>query len=408
KAVHHGPAPGAPAEGPGGPPGRPGASSALAPPLPRARQAGAGPALGQGLGALLGAPALGGVVPRLAARFLAGAARRAAQPERGGGCILHWPQRHHAAARRLGAAEGARRGAHGGAERRGRAGRGGGQSGRGQLRDRALPRQGSPARHFAVPAHRGPSQEDRFTVAPNFEPEARVPCSFFGVFDGTVGDFASERVKDLVIPMLQQSPSWRTLKQMSAAPSRDASKAQQERLLEDALRDMYQSADESLLRSCAKHAQNYATCTSVTLVVVGDLLGVGHLGDSRIIFGKDVDGQMVGEQMTLDHSPDNEKERQRIEESGGTVVRLRNHGPKSFIRGGDFMARKASGDRPMQLMYSRAFGCKDLKRFGLSSGRPRRQTAAHRRAGRPCIPAGALRDLGLRRLVGRRRRAARS
>jgi protein phosphatase len=212
-----------------------------------------------------------------------------------------------------------------------------------------------------------PSQEDRFTVAPNFEPDMCVPCSFFGVFDGTVGDFASECVKDLVIPMLQQSPSWRGLKQMSTAPFRDAFKPQQERLLEDALRDMYQSADESLLRSCAKHAQHYATCTSVTLVVVGDLLGVGHLGDSRIIFGKDVDGRMVGEQMTLDHTPDNEQERQRIEESGGTVVRLRNHGAKPFIRGGDFTVRKASGDRPMQLMYSRAFGCKDLKRFGLSN-----------------------------------------
>jgi protein phosphatase len=233
----------------------------------------------------------------------------------------------------------------------------------------------APSRYRGIPLtvsvfqHWGdrPTQEDRFTVVPNLEPEIRLPCSFFGVFDGTVGDFASDSVKDLVVPMLLQSPSWRGLRNLLATHSRDALEAQQERLLADAVRDMYMSADESLLLSCAKDAQNYATCTSVTLVVVGDLLAVGHLGDSRIVLGKEVDGRMVGELMTTDHKPDNEQERQRIEESGGAVVRLRNHGAKPFIRGGDFMVRNASGDRPMQLQYSRAFGCKDLKCFGLSS-----------------------------------------
>merc|ERR1712176_700131 len=46
---------------------------------------------------------------------------------------------------------------------------------------------------------------------------------------------------------------------------------------------------------------------------------------------------------------------------------LENHNRKPFIRGGDFLARKAKGDQPMQLQYSRAFGAKDLKCFGLSN-----------------------------------------
>jgi len=182
-----------------------------------------------------------------------------------------------------------------------------------------------------------------------------------------VGDFASETVKDLVVPLLLQSSRWRGLRSLQAVHAHDALEAQQERLLEDAVRDMYASADESLLLSCARHAQHYATCTSVTLVAVGDLLAVGHLGDSRVVLGKEVEGRMVGELVTMDHKPDNEQERQRIEECGGTVVRLRNHGAKPFIRGGDFMVRNASGDRPMQLQYSRAFGGKDLKCFGLNS-----------------------------------------
>lgn len=50
-------------------------------------------------------------------------------------------------------------------------------------------------------------------------------------------------------------------------------------------------------------------------------------------------------------------------QSGGSLAYL--HGGKPFIRGGDFTERQARGDRPMQLNYSRAFGGKDLKPFGL-------------------------------------------
>jgi len=46
------------------------------------------------------------------------------------------------------------------------------------------------------------AQEDRYCIAPKLIPGVDR-CSFFGVFDGTVGDFASDHVKDLVIPKLQ-------------------------------------------------------------------------------------------------------------------------------------------------------------------------------------------------------------
>lgn len=50
-------------------------------------------------------------------------------------------------------------------------------------------------------------------------------------------------------------------------------------------------------------------------------------------------------------------------QSGGSLAYL--HGGKPFIRGGDFTERQARGERPMQLNYSRAFGGKDLKPYGL-------------------------------------------
>ena len=46
-----------------------------------------------------------------------------------------------------------------------------------------------------------------------------------------------------------------------------------------------------------------------------------------------------------------------------SVEYLHNSFDKPFIRGGDFTARKARGDRAMQLQYSRAFGGKDLKPY---------------------------------------------
>lgn len=212
------------------------------------------------------------------------------------------------------------------------------------------------------------TQEDRFCVVPCLDPESRTPCAFFGVFDGTVGDFASENVKELVIPKLSESPSWRTFRTASAR------NGEAERLLNQTLHDTYRTVDDALLARCARSQQHYATCTSVTVLMTGDTLTIGHLGDSRIILGKEQvepgggrESVLVGEQLTMDHKPDQEVERTRIERCGGMVERLQNHANKPFIRGGDFLMRKALGEQPMQLQYSRAFGAKDLKIFGLSS-----------------------------------------
>ncbi|CAJ1365617.1 unnamed protein product, partial [Effrenium voratum] len=142
---------------------------------------------------------------------------------------------------------------------------------------------------------------------PRLDPSLDIATSFFGVFDGTVGDFASNTVKDLVVPKLLESPSWKACR---------SSEEGQERLLVEAFQDMYRSADEALLAMCAKQSQHYATCTSVTVLIMGDLLVVGHLGDSRVVLVKEEEsrpGVLVGEQLTADHKPDLEAERRRIE-----------------------------------------------------------------------------------------------
>jgi hypothetical protein len=71
---------------------------------------------------------------------------------------------------------------------------------------------------------------------------------------------------------------------------------------------------------------------------------------------------------------------------------LHHHNNKPFIRGGDFDRRKASGERVMQLQYSRAFGGKDLKPFGLSAEPGVRQVAltADMVLRRPFVPPPPL------------------
>lgn len=211
------------------------------------------------------------------------------------------------------------------------------------------------------------TQEDRFCIAPRLV-QGQEHCSFFGVFDGTVGDFASDSIKDIIVPELMKSQNWQYFVDHVVKHKRELPEESVRTILEKAVKDMYLSADASLLWYCSQQGKHYATCTSVTAIIAGGYLAIAHLGDSKIIVGvEEADGRIVGEVKTIDHKPDMKDERDRIEAHGGSVEYLRNHQNKPFIRGGDFTRRKALGEQPMQIQYSRAFGGKDLKMFGLSN-----------------------------------------
>lgn len=210
------------------------------------------------------------------------------------------------------------------------------------------------------------AQEDRVTVCPALCP-GRDDCAFFGVFDGTVGDFASETVKDLVVPHLVASPDWQKAVKILKEGSEEDLQRHLPELLERAVDYMYKNSDSELISLCAKERKDYASSTAVTALLAAGHLAVGHLGDSRIALGGEQDGQLIAKFLTYDHKPDQPAEKDRIAKSGGSVEYLQNHNNKPFIRGGDFGQRKAAGEQPMQLQYSRAFGGKDLKGFGLSN-----------------------------------------
>ncbi|KAL8446650.1 hypothetical protein Emag_004657 [Eimeria magna] len=237
-------------------------------------------------------------------------------------------------------------------------------------------------------------QEDRFTVCPRLVGN-RNDVAFFGVFDGTVGDFASETVKDLVVPHLVSCHSWQRVlsllgEEEPAAASADqgaaaagaaatAAAAGLPAALSAAVQQMYAAADAELIELCRRQANDYASSTSVTTILAGGYAAVGHLGDSRVAIGVEgSEGGLEGSFLTVDHKPNMPHEQERIiwglpasplaaalvwfvdfsgfPSSGGSVEYLHNHNNKPFIRGGDFGIRKSKGEQPMQLQYSRAFG----------------------------------------------------
>lgn len=207
------------------------------------------------------------------------------------------------------------------------------------------------------------TQEDRYLVCPELKHSGSSSrkSAVFGVFDGTVGDFASQNAAELMVPKLLEQQEWSDL------GAHNDSRCEQDQNLRAAMTRAYLATDQEILKRCSANGEHYATSTSVTVAIVGDIIAVSHLGDSRVIITNEVQDEVDGVAITIDHEPHLPGERARIELNGGTVERLQKHGNKPYIRGGDFMMRKTLGEQPMQLQYSRAFGGKDLKVFGLTA-----------------------------------------
>jgi len=203
-------------------------------------------------------------------------------------------------------------------------------------------------------------QEDRLVMCPKLC--GRDDISVYGVFDGTVGDHASEYCQKNFIPELMKIKEFHELmnEQMN-----DQSEINS--LLHKAKQIMHHSflkTDRSLLQYCQKHSYHYASSTGVVVFLIGNVLTVAHVGDSRAcIASLSSSGNMNCEMLTLSHKPNQPSEMHRIQQCGGSVVYL--HYDKPYIRGGDFLLKQSRGEKAKQLNYSRAFGGKDLKMFGL-------------------------------------------
>ena len=190
--------------------------------------------------------------------------------------------------------------------------------------------------------------------------------SFAGVFDGTVGHHASEFVHANIVQYMYKTDEMRELLNLTRNKDKSLGLEQIALLSRRALRKTFLSVDDALIKMCATNSLHYASSTGVTALICKNLLTVAHIGDSKACIMKlGPNGEYLPEWLTVDHKPNMPHELKRIQENGGSLVWL--HTNKPYIRGGDFLERNAKGEHPKQLNYSRAFGGKDLKPFGLSA-----------------------------------------
>lgn len=152
--------------------------------------------------------------------------------------------------------------------------------------------------------------EDRVAILLNVrKPKSRSnetwpQCSYFAVYDGHGGSFASEFLRDHLHKFIMQEPSF---------PSNPPK----------ALTQGFARAEGAILELQGRSGDKSGSC-AVVLLVVGDTCYVANVGDSRAVLGVYFRCQASAEQMkvfvlTKDHKPSDPHEQQRILEAGGRI-----------------------------------------------------------------------------------------
>lgn len=215
-----------------------------------------------------------------------------------------------------------------------------------------------------------PAQEDRFFLCPRLFSDK---LSILGVFDGTVGDHASEFLRQNFLSVVLSHPSLvelvNLIKQEDTNPSKVVELITIEPLVNTILRDSFYDCDKLLIQMAAEKSLHYTSSTGIVCFLWKNHFTMAHVGDSKacickIIYDANGNSNLEVSWLTRDHKPNDPNELRRIQASGGSLAYL--HGNRPYIRGGDFIVRQAKGEHPKQLNYSRAFGGKDLKMYGLS------------------------------------------
>jgi serine/threonine protein phosphatase PrpC len=215
------------------------------------------------------------------------------------------------------------------------------------------------------------TQEDRIVVCSDarcaLSPDVPLKVAIFGLFDGTVGSAVSDFMQTHLVPKLLADQSLNAcLLKKEMLNNNDTVTPEESTIIDVALRRTFHKLDDAFLEKYG-HDREYDYCTSTGVVgfLWKNLFTVAHVGDSRaLICSISNQGTIKPSWLTNDHKPHQMKEKQRIVQCGGSLIWL--HGNKPYIRGGDFFERAKLGHKPKQLNYSRAFGCKGLKKFGLT------------------------------------------
>ena len=134
--------------------------------------------------------------------------------------------------------------------------------------------------------------------------------SYFGIFDGHGGDKCSKFLKDNLDKFLFNSPNF------PANPI-------------ESIRNAFKTAEYQFYQTAVQNGKlvdRSGSCALIALII-NDVVYAINLGDSRALYSRD--GGKEYYQITRDHKPNDEKERNRIEKAGGKVY----YANKTYING---------------------------------------------------------------------------
>jgi len=116
---------------------------------------------------------------------------------------------------------------------------------------------------------------------------------------GEYGDDVATAFEQQLPNQLMSHPSWLT----------DVKKACSEAIAE---------VERNIIQNCNIDTEFSGTTLSMAIIRGNKIIGV-NIGDSRVIIGKQINGNIVAEEFTHDHKPDLPQEKERIIAAGGRV-----------------------------------------------------------------------------------------
>jgi len=186
-------------------------------------------------------------------------------------------------------------------------------------------------------------------------------CSYFAIFDGHGGDSCADYLRDHLHHMIVKNGDF----------PRDPVSA---------LRKGCQEAEEKFLERA--EGQNFAADRSgscaIVVLIVDDICYVANVGDSRAIMSCNRGTKVID--LSKDHKPDEESEKERIEKNGGKTYQVQISQPTKGVNGSIFASnftKVVYGPHrvlPGRLSVSRTFGDIEAK-FPKYGGLPNVVTA---------------------------------
>ncbi|CAD6193896.1 unnamed protein product [Caenorhabditis auriculariae] len=169
--------------------------------------------------------------------------------------------------------------------------------------------------------------------------------SFFAVFDGHAGSLAADDAAQNILQTLIDTEQFEkvtaSLKSNNGVLSDECLK-----LMEEGIKHGFLSLDERIRQ---KLDTNRSGSTAVCAILTPTHIIIANLGDSRAVLSRSQEPAFG----TEDHKPYNDKERQRIEEAGGSVMIQRINGSLAVSRAfGDFEYKNVPGLPAVQQLVS--------------------------------------------------------